>query len=79
MLQMILRDIIEKSSHQYNFCISFFYTVALDASSQMDKHLTGPGTKSYVKALHANYWNPVKGNLMAYSSSSNYCQYKMFR
>ena len=78
-MQMILRDIFEKSSHQYNFCISFFYTVALDAPSQKDKHLTGPGTKSNVKSLHANYRNPVKGNLMAYSSSSNYCQYKMLR
>ena len=78
-MQMILRDIIEESSHPYTFCISFFNTVALDASSQRDKHLTGPGTKSYVKALHANYWNPVKGNLMAYSSSSNYSQFKMLR
>ena len=78
-MQMILRDIIEKSSHQFNFYISFFYTGALDASSQKDKHLTGTGTRSYVKALQANYWNPVKGNWMAYSSSSNYCQYKMLR
>ena len=78
-MQIILRDNIEEYSHQYNFCISFFYTVALDAPSQKDKHLTGPGTRSYVKSLHANYWNPAKGNLMAYSSSSNYCQYKMLR
>ena len=48
-MQMILRDIIEKSSHQFNFYISFFYTGALDASSQKDKHLTGTGTRSYVK------------------------------
>ena len=57
----------------FNFCVSFFYTVALDASSQNDMHLTGKDARSYVKAVDAPLHNPVKGNLMAYSSNSNQC------
>ena len=60
----------------FNFCVSFFYTVALDASSQNDMHLTGTGTRSYVKAVDAPLRNPVKGNLMVYSSNSDQCHSK---
>ena len=60
----------------FNFCVSFFYTVALDTSSQNDMHLTGTGMRSYVKAVDAPLHNPVKGNLMVYSSNSNQCHGK---
>ena len=60
----------------FNFCVSFFYKVALDASSQNDIHLTGTGATSYVKAVDAPLSNPVKGNLMVYGSNFNQCHGK---
>ena len=63
----------------FNFCVSFFYTVALDASSQSDMHLTGTAAKSYVKAVDAPLRNPVKGNLMVYSSNSIQCHGKLLQ
>ena len=63
----------------FNFSISLFYTVALNATSQKNKYLTGTGTKTYMRAVETPYLNPIKGNLMAYISNSNYCHRKLMR